>query len=314
MNNYFPHDSNSRNSDKLLPVRMKFGAEGYGIYFMILERLREEKNYMSVKDYNMLAFDLRVDAGKVKSIVEDFGLFAFANDSECFYSEGFNKRMEIKDEKSKKRSEAGKKGAAKRWQNTDNLTNLKQTYSNAIATPTNLDSKESKEKETKLKESKGKESSSKDTGGVRLSFGAFEKLWLFPNEYQRQDLESLIDEYSDKLVVASIKIAGTKDVPKGKAINFISAVLKEWALAGVKTIDQARQYQTKRTESKATNTQVNQYRKQGVRTEALPSWYGKEQPVGEEKEIQLDADIEARFEAYQARKAAQSEANDTDTA
>ena len=47
---YFPHDSNARNSDKLIPVRMKYGAEGYGIYFMILERLREEKNYMSIRD------------------------------------------------------------------------------------------------------------------------------------------------------------------------------------------------------------------------------------------------------------------------
>lgn len=146
MNNYFPHDSNSRNSDKLLPVRMKFGAEGYGIYFMILERLREEKEYMSVKDYNMIAFDLRVDAQKVKSIVEDFGLFAFTDNGECFYSEGFLKRMEIKDEKSKKRSDAGKKGAAKRW----------QTDSNAIAKPLANDSKESKGKETKLKESKEK--------------------------------------------------------------------------------------------------------------------------------------------------------------
>lgn len=28
---YFSHDSNARNSDKLLAVRIKHGAEGYGI-------------------------------------------------------------------------------------------------------------------------------------------------------------------------------------------------------------------------------------------------------------------------------------------
>lgn len=87
MNNYFPHDSNARNSDKLIPVRMKYGAEGYGIYFMILERLRDENNYMSVVDYNVIAFDLRVDTSKVKDIVENFGLFAFTEKGECFYSE-----------------------------------------------------------------------------------------------------------------------------------------------------------------------------------------------------------------------------------
>lgn len=113
MNNYFSHDSNARNSDKLIPLRMKLGAEGYGIYFMLLERLRDEKDYMSIKDYNMLAFDLRVDASKVKSVIEDFRLFVFTEDGKYFYSEGFKKRMDIKDIGSIKRSEAGKKAQQK---------------------------------------------------------------------------------------------------------------------------------------------------------------------------------------------------------
>ena len=75
--NYFSHDSNARNDEKLVRLRMKQGAAGYGVYFMILERLREEADYMSAKDYNMIAFDLRVDAAIVKSVVEDFGLFTF---------------------------------------------------------------------------------------------------------------------------------------------------------------------------------------------------------------------------------------------
>lgn len=114
-NKYFSHDSNARNSDKILPLRMRHGAEGYGIYFMILERLREEPEYMSVKDYNMIAFDLRVDAGKVKSIVEDFGLFVFTEDGKYFYSESFKRRMQRMDAKSEKLSEAGKRGNEKRW-------------------------------------------------------------------------------------------------------------------------------------------------------------------------------------------------------
>ncbi len=115
VNNYFSHDSNARNSDKIIPLRMKYGAEGYGIYFMLLERLREEPEYMSVKDYNMLAFDLRVDSAKVKSVIEDFGLFVFTEDGKYFYSESFKKRMEKKDAKRSKLSEAGKRGNEKRW-------------------------------------------------------------------------------------------------------------------------------------------------------------------------------------------------------
>lgn len=111
MNNFFSHDSNARNSDKLIPLRASMGAEGYGIYFMILERLREEPNYTSVKDYNMLAFDLRVSADKVKKVIENFGLFVFTDDGKYFYSEGFMRRMQIKDQQ----IENAKKAAEIRW-------------------------------------------------------------------------------------------------------------------------------------------------------------------------------------------------------
>lgn len=109
--NYFSHDSNARNDEKMIAVRMKLGAEGYGIYFMILERFRDSDGYMSVKDYNALAFDFRVSAEKVKSIVEDFGLFVFTEDRKHFYSESFLQRMQLKDIKSIKARES----ANSRW-------------------------------------------------------------------------------------------------------------------------------------------------------------------------------------------------------
>ena len=118
MANYFSHDSNARNSDKLIRLRMKHKAAGYGVYFMILERLREEEGYMSVKDYNMIAFDLREDTSLIKSVVEDFGLFVFTDDGEYFYSESFNARMEKMKTASESRSESGRKGAEKRWGKT----------------------------------------------------------------------------------------------------------------------------------------------------------------------------------------------------
>jgi hypothetical protein len=90
---YFSHDSNARNDEKILALRMRLGVEGYGIYFMILERLRDESDYISIKDYNVLAFDFRVSADKVKSVVEDFNLFEFTDDGKNFYSLSFHERM-----------------------------------------------------------------------------------------------------------------------------------------------------------------------------------------------------------------------------
>ncbi len=114
---YFSHDSNARNSDKLLAVRIKHGAEGYGIYFMILERLREESDYTSSINYDVMAYDFRVDSEKIRSIVEDFGLFEFTEDGKRFYSVSLNKRMEFKDKKLNQLSEKGRRAAAKRWNN-----------------------------------------------------------------------------------------------------------------------------------------------------------------------------------------------------
>lgn len=142
---YFPHDSNARNDSKILRLRMKHGAEGYGIYFMLLERLREEPDYTSVKDYNIIAFDFRVSADKVKSIIEDFGLFAFTENGERFYSEKFILRMGLKDDISKKRAEAGKKGMASRWGENQALNNK------AITNPYQTDNKPITLKKSKVK-------------------------------------------------------------------------------------------------------------------------------------------------------------------
>lgn len=163
---YFSHDSNARNSEKLIRLRMRHKAAGYGVFFMILERLREEPNYMSVKDYNVIAFDLREDASLIKSVVEDFGLFVFTEDGKYFYSESFSRRMGIKDSEKAKRSEAGKKGMARRWANdaeksTDNteennnvITLLSETDNNGVTTVENSIT-------SKVKKSKGKESKDK---------------------------------------------------------------------------------------------------------------------------------------------------------
>lgn len=152
INNYFPHDSNARNSDKLIRLRMTHKAAGYGVYFMILERLREEPNYMSVKDYNMIAFDLREDASLIKSVVEDFGLFVFTEDGKYFYSESFLRRMELKDASARRRSEAGQKGMSRRWEKAENaegITKCTDSGNNVITTLPEKDNKESKGKESK---------------------------------------------------------------------------------------------------------------------------------------------------------------------
>jgi hypothetical protein len=109
MQHYFSHDSNARHHEKLLALRMKHGWAGYGLYWALIEKLRETDDYRLSKNYDLIAFDLRVDSASVESIINDFGLFILEENS--FYSESLCKRMAMKESKSEK----ARKAARIRW-------------------------------------------------------------------------------------------------------------------------------------------------------------------------------------------------------
>ncbi|MCI5685339.1 MAG: DUF4373 domain-containing protein [Enterococcus gallinarum] len=154
---------------------------------------------------------------------------------------------------------------------------------------------QSKEKESKEKESKEKEIKEDATASESASLETFQKLWLFPNIVQVDDLLNLVDIYGDELVNAAIKLAGSKDVPKNRAISFLTASLQEWADANVKTIEQAREYQRTRGAKKQS------YNQKPIREEQLPDW--AENPV-EEPQIspERQAEIDAKLAAYLSEK------------
>jgi len=131
---YFSHDSNARSDERILAVRAKYGAKGYGIYFMIIEMLREANAQRLLKHYSSIAYGLHEQTEDVQDIVENFNLFEI--DGDYFFSPSLKKRMIKKEEINEKRRQAGKRGGEANAQRL-----LKQT--STIAKP--------------LKEKKGKE-------------------------------------------------------------------------------------------------------------------------------------------------------------
>lgn len=145
--------------------------------------------------------------------------------------------------------------------------------------------------QSKVKESKEKEIKEDATASESASLETFQKLWLFPNVVQVEDLLNLVNIYGDELVEAAIKLAGSKDVPKNRAISFLTASLQEWADANVKTIDQARDYQRTRGAKK------QGYNQKPLREEKLPDWAVNEQ--GEEQlSPERQAELDAKLAAY----------------
>ena len=247
-NRYFSHDSNARNSDRLIPLRAELQAEGYAIYFMILERLREEPDYTSVRDYAMLAFDFRVSAESVRRVVEDFDLFAFTEDGERFYSVSFLDRMKAKDAKSEKLRQA----AQARWAKNANA-DAEPCKCNADATPQQKEEKrKSTQKEIKKKEEQNK---TKESLSLSPSYEVDAKV----------EIQELLKEQRERI----FKIFFFKNFvkPEAEVENFIAHYTANgWRRSGgiaIKTAEQliacAQQWQQKEQKSRFDEDLLRRY-------------------------------------------------------
>lgn len=110
---YFSHDSNARFDTKILKLRAKFGLEGYGFYFCLLEIMRDNSNYMfNCADIETIPLQLQIDCSKAKTMLDfclSVGLF-LQDKEKNIYSESFLKRMNKMNTLRAKRQEAGRKG------------------------------------------------------------------------------------------------------------------------------------------------------------------------------------------------------------
>ena len=129
---YFNHDSNARNDEKIVALRIRYGAEGYGVYFMLIEMLQAAPGCTLEKDYKALAFDLRVSARRIKSIVEDFGLFTPTDGGKKFYSERLVRYATEVDESERRRSEAAQYAASMRWDAENGMRIASEKHANRI--------------------------------------------------------------------------------------------------------------------------------------------------------------------------------------
>lgn len=146
---YFPHDSNAKDDPKCVLLIEQLGMEGYGIYWMLIETLREQPDYTyPVANIPALGRRYNTTAEKVKTVVCNYGLFT-VKDDKIFFSDSLNRRMQVLEEKRIKRSEAGRLGNTARWKTSQTDRNAITMRSQFIA---------SKVKKSKEKESIGKES------------------------------------------------------------------------------------------------------------------------------------------------------------
>lgn len=92
---WFRHDANARYDIKVIELRSLHGYEGYGIYFAILEVMREQEGYcIPESKVGMVGVALGESSQKVRVIIEDcvkIGLFE--QEDGIIYSRSFLDRM-----------------------------------------------------------------------------------------------------------------------------------------------------------------------------------------------------------------------------
>ena len=153
---YFSHDANARHDEKILELRAEYGWEGYGIYWAVIESLRDADGYKyNRKRLAGLALSLGVPKALLESVLFDFDLFR--SDDEYVWSERLLRTMNKKEELSKERRDA----IAKRWSKESETGKKENTnvIQNGYKTDTIvIQGKERKGKEIKEKEIEDKSS------------------------------------------------------------------------------------------------------------------------------------------------------------
>ena len=166
---YFSHDYNARTDEKIKLLIRKHGLKGYGIFWAIVEDLYNNANALQT-DYEGIAFELREDIEVIKSVVNDFNLFQFEDNT--FGSLSVQKRLDERNEK----SQTARQSAFKRWNKNKDDANALQMQSEGNA----------------IKERKGKEI--KDN-----TIFSFSDFWeMYPHKVAKQKCETKYKNITEK--------------------------------------------------------------------------------------------------------------------
>lgn len=211
---YFSHDSNARNDDKILKLRSgRNGAAKYGIYWMILELMRESSDISLPKDYKSLSWHLRCPCKLVQSVVEDYNLFTFSDTNLHFFS----KRLQTSAILFQTKSQKAKQSALIKWE-MERKAKLLASERNANAMQPQSDGNA-----IKVKEIKGNKSKVKETEITLLfNFLDFDEEKLNDSIIGRT--QKLIDQFSyEKVQAAFLKVSELDE--KKRNIAYIEALM-----------------------------------------------------------------------------------------
>ncbi|MFX4284862.1 Lin1244/Lin1753 domain-containing protein [Aliarcobacter butzleri] len=142
---YFSHDSNAKDDFKCMLLIEELGLEGYGIFWILVETLREQDSFKyPIRLLPSLSRKYNTTLTKMEVVIRNYNLFQIDQEN-FFFSESLNRRMALMDKAREQRKLAG-------------IASGKARKKNKIERPLNECSTDDEQiKEKKVKENKQKE-------------------------------------------------------------------------------------------------------------------------------------------------------------
>lgn len=187
----------------LVSLLIEEGFEGYGLYWAIIEILRDAPGYKYNSDPKVWAYVLHCqDQDKLSRVLKNYGLFDQDNDG-LIFSPWLSNQLDSYDDSKRKRQEAGKKGAASRWgaKVSDN--------GNAIAMPLNDNGNAIAYNNTQYNSTQDNETKPNSNGG---------EVW-----------RSILDNPGEKVDPTLLDVL-TRTSPEGHAPGYIAQVCLQYGM------------------------------------------------------------------------------------
>ena len=262
---YFPHDTDASDDEKIEALRALYGNDGYAFYFILLERIYRTGNFeIEVSDAEII----QILARKVEVTVEKFNqMLSTALKWGCFDRVAYKERGILTSNGIKKRAVVvveKREEMRKRYAEKKLISDAETREETTPETP------QRKVKKSKVKEStctppivlpahEQKEDGDDNSNDLKNIIKAFETdIHLLPTATERECLIAWLDDgLEPDLIVWAIKQAALQSK---RSMSYINAILQNAHTAGVTTLGQAleRERDRKAKQSQPLNSQARE--------------------------------------------------------
>lgn len=121
--NYFSHDCNARDDEKIMLLRAEYWWEWYGIWWLMVEKLSEATDYKLLLANKLVISKLYL--ANIDIINYLFELWLLIEEWEYMYSPSLLYRMQLRKDKKLRQSEWWKKAMLSRWKDKSGIVSDK---------------------------------------------------------------------------------------------------------------------------------------------------------------------------------------------